>query len=556
MDLYAVRQSLSLGKSIYDIPLRVTFYARVSTDKDEQLNSLNNQIGYYQEFIQKCPYWDYVEGYYDEGITGTSTLRREGFLKMIEDGKQGKFDLIITKEISRFSRSTLDSIKYTQELLTAGIGVFFQNDNINTLHSDSELRLTIMSSIAQDEVRKLSERVKFGFRRSIAEGRVLGNDNIYGYTKQSGKLVVEPTEARIVKRIFSLYLTGIGLRAIGNRLLEEGITNRKGKMFGYSTIKRIIQNPKYKGYYCGNKSHKIAYNLGTIKKLDQSEWIMYEDGENVPQIIEPDIWERANAIFQQRSREVKEKETSYTNKFAYSKKIFCGEHNAPYYHATYKYKSGHKEIWQCKQYVEKGLAGCKAPVVYTAELDTIVRDIVHTLITDKAFIANEICELLFDSGMQAELEDKVLHLEERMKDTQRRKDRLLDLSVEGILTNAEFKSRNDRFNAELRKLEKELSQLRDTIDARIGLWQSYDAMRLAVNEEIENYIKITAGLVDSLLERIVVLRTSSKEKIDIEIKLRLFSIPEIYEIKRTREGSITRISGGLDSASVCSSLHI
>ena len=171
MDLYSVRNLLSMGKTIYDINLKVTFYARVSTDKDEQLNSLNNQISYYTEFINKCPNWTYVEGYYDEGITGTSANKRENFLRMIEDGKKGKFDLIITKEISRFSRNTLDSIKYTQELLAAGIGVFFQNDSINTLQSDSELRLTIMSSIAQEEVRKLSERVRVGFRRSIADGK-------------------------------------------------------------------------------------------------------------------------------------------------------------------------------------------------------------------------------------------------------------------------------------------------------------------------------------------------------------------------------------------------
>ena len=205
MDLYSVRNLLHFGKTIYDINLMVTFYARVSTDKDEQLNSLNNQIGYYKEFIKECPNWEYIEGYYDEGITGTSALKRESFLKMIEDGKKGKFDLIITKEISRFSRCTLDSIKYTQELLASGVGVYFQNDNINTLHSDSELRLTIMSSIAQDEVRKLSERVRFGFKRSIAEGKVLGNDNIYGYRKENGKLIVIPEEAEIVRKIFDFY---------------------------------------------------------------------------------------------------------------------------------------------------------------------------------------------------------------------------------------------------------------------------------------------------------------------------------------------------------------
>ncbi|MCL1903349.1 MAG: recombinase family protein [Oscillospiraceae bacterium] len=147
MDLYNIRNQLNVGKSVYDIPLRVTYYARVSTDKDEQLHSLSAQVKYYSEFIQNTPNWTYVEGYIDEGLSGTSVNKRESFLKMINDAKLGKFDFIVTKEISRFSRNTLDSIKYTQDLLVAGVGVLFQSDNINTLHADSELRLTIMSSI-------------------------------------------------------------------------------------------------------------------------------------------------------------------------------------------------------------------------------------------------------------------------------------------------------------------------------------------------------------------------------------------------------------------------
>ena len=152
MDLYAIRNMLSQGKSIYDLPLRVTFYARVSTDRYEQLNSLENQVMYFENFIKEQENWIFVEGYVDEGISGTSVKKREDFLRMVDDAKKKKFDLILTKEISRFSRNTLDSIKYTQELLSCGVGVHFLSDNINTFQPDSELRLTIMSSIAQEEI--------------------------------------------------------------------------------------------------------------------------------------------------------------------------------------------------------------------------------------------------------------------------------------------------------------------------------------------------------------------------------------------------------------------
>lgn len=166
MDILNVR-NLMKTSSIYDIPMRVTFYARVSSEKDEQLNSLDNQISYYKNFIKQNKAWTYVEGYIDEGLSGISTVKRDNFNRMIKDAKLGQFDLIITKEITRFARNTVDSIQFTRDLINYGVGVFFQNDNINTLDEDSQLRLTIMSGIAQDELRKLSSRVKFGHQEAI-----------------------------------------------------------------------------------------------------------------------------------------------------------------------------------------------------------------------------------------------------------------------------------------------------------------------------------------------------------------------------------------------------
>ena len=190
MDIHSARQKLKTG-TIYDLPLRVTFYARVSSESDEQLNSLGNQIQYYESLIRKNARWTYVEGYIDEGLSAATTKKRENFHRMVADGENGLFDLIITKEITRFARNTLDSIQYTRRLLSAGVGVFFQNDNINTLDEDSELRLTIMSGIAQDELRKLSSRVRFGHQQSIKNSVVLGNSRIFGYQKDKGRLVID-----------------------------------------------------------------------------------------------------------------------------------------------------------------------------------------------------------------------------------------------------------------------------------------------------------------------------------------------------------------------------
>ena len=187
-----LREQIRQGKTIYDLPLRVTFYARVSTEKVEQQGSLENQIQYYTEFIQKNPNWTYVPGYIDEGISGTSTYKRDSFLRMIEDAKRGMFDFIITKEISRFSRNTLDSIQYTQELLDNNVGVLFQNDNINTLDSDSEFRLIVMAGVAQDEVRKLSERDELAALLNISDNQLSYITNVgagHGLIRCSGNLV-------------------------------------------------------------------------------------------------------------------------------------------------------------------------------------------------------------------------------------------------------------------------------------------------------------------------------------------------------------------------------
>ncbi|MBR4022131.1 MAG: recombinase family protein, partial [Ruminococcus sp.] len=208
MDIYSAANRMKQERiTIFDLPINVTFYARVSTTKEEQENSIESQILYFTELIQSNTNWNYVEGYVDR-VRGESAENRTSFMRMIEDGKNGRFDLILTKEVSRFARNTIDSLTYTRDLLRAGVGVFFQNDNICTIDTDSEMRLTIMSSIAADEVRKLSERVRWGHKRSIERGNVLGNNRIFGYDKVDCRLVINKQEAEMVRMIFELYATG------------------------------------------------------------------------------------------------------------------------------------------------------------------------------------------------------------------------------------------------------------------------------------------------------------------------------------------------------------
>lgn len=536
MDLYEIKQALNTGKNIYDLPLRVTYYARVSTDKDEQLHSLSAQVQYYSQFIQACPNWRFVDGYIDEGISGTSVHKRENFLRMIDDAKKGMFDFIVTKEISRFSRNTLDSIQFTQELLRSGVGVLFQSDNINTLMPDSELRLTIMASIAQDEVRKISERVKFGFKRAIEKGTVLGNNRIWGYQKEDGRLVIDEKEAEVVRLIFELYANRrMGIRTISNYLADQGYENSKGNAFSFSTIRGILSNPKYKGFYCGRKSSKIDYKMSTIKTFTPDQWVLYKDEENVPPIVSEELWEKANLILAKRSaKQSAEDKTSYQNKYPYSGKVFCGIHHEPYYRSVYHYKSGDKEVWQCQEYTRKGKSGCSSPIIYTSELDEIMRKAMEEVTIQKAEIVHDLLQVYSSLEGGKKVEENVAKCRSNMEEIQRRKDKLLDLSIDGKISDEEFSLRNDRFNQELEGLRRRLGQLEKEKQENKEMMRSMETLRQVITRELSFEHGFSDGVIDALLDHIEVNGTADKKVVQAAVYLKAIREPQDYIIQRIR----------------------
>lgn len=552
MDLYSIRNELNSGRSIYDLPLRVTFYARVSTEKDEQLHSLSAQVRYYTDFIQKCPNWSFVDGYVDEGISGTSVNKRENFLRMIDDARTGHFDFIVTKEISRFSRNTLDSIQYTQELLRSGVGVLFQSDNINTLMPDAELRLTIMSSIAQDEVRKISERVRFGFKRAIEHGVVLGSNRFWGYQKQDGKLVINEKEAEIVRLIFDLYANQrMGIRTIAKYLTEHEYQNSNGNAFSFSTIRGILCNPKYKGYYCGRKSSKIDYKLKEIKHFSQDEWVMYKDEENVPPIVTEELWDKANLLLAKRSAaQSSEDKGSYQNRYSYSGKIFCGIHKEPYYRSLYRYPSGNKEVWQCQEYNRKGKSGCSSPILYTTELDDILRQILDELSIHKVDIIQELIQLYTEIGTGAKTEEDLARCKVGIDEILRRKDKLLDLSIDGRISDDEFTLRNDRFNREVEQLRRQLAKLEQDKLKNQGMMQSIDVLRQALTKELDFMDGFSSGVIDALLDHIDVFQGDEKNQVKVAVYLSALPEKHEYRIQRGRGKTSVCTRQGICSAPI------
>ena len=528
MEVRKIRAEMRRGRSFYDLPLRVTFYARVSTDQDEQINSLENQVQYYTELIQSKPNWRFVPGYVDEGISGGSTKKRDNFNRMIRDAKAGMFDFIITKEISRFSRSTLDSIKYTQELLDYNVGVFFQNDNINTLDTDSEFRLVIMAGVAQDEIRKLSERLKFGFRQAIKNGHVLGNDKLYGYDKKDCVLTVNEEEAEIIRIIFDLYGNQrLGTRTISKRLMELGYTSREGNTFNTLTIRHILENPKYKGWYCGNKSQSVDYRTKRNVLLDESEWVTYPD-PSIPAIVSEELWNRANALYKRRREEMKSHSSglSFHNRYPYSAKIYCEEHGTTFHRQVIQTKKGQQEVWQCKVYRSHGRAACPAPQIRSSDLDVILSDIFKELVRDKEKIIDSLVTVLTNIPKEVDYGKLRCQVENEMDDLERKKNRLLDLSIAGALTVEEFKERNDAFNAQIQECQGKLTAIRQEEENQSSEELDIPAIRQALDEALRFTGEIDTALVATILDKVVVKKESTKDDIHLDIFLKLGSTYE------------------------------
>lgn len=550
MKLLDVKKLIESGKNFHEIPLRVVYYARVSTEKDEQINSLYNQTKYYEDYIRANQNWTFIGGYVDEGISGTSTKKRESFLRMIADAQNNKFDYIITKEISRFSRNTLDSIRYTRELLSYGVGVFFQNDNINTLSNDAELRLTIMSSIAQDEVRKISERVRFGFKQAQENGIVLGQNNIYGYNKSKGKLSVNENEAKVVRKIFEMYNEGKnGLRRIAIILEKEGILAPSGKMFSYGTLYNIIRNPKYKGYYAGKKYVSVDYRENRKIKLKPDEWIVFKD-DNIPAIVSEDVWDNANRLLDCRGKSFKNREDAYQNRYTYSGKILCMEHDTSYHRHVYKNKNGDRECWNCRIYRLKGkVNGCNSPTIYSSELDEILMRIYNNLSIDRESIINELTQLYNESDSESQLKNDIVNIKNDIALLNKKKDKLLELTIDGAITNTEFKERNDDINKLIDDKQSEIDKINITLKNIYDTDEKLNELKTILSEKLSDDNFICSEITDVLLDKIYV-DNKNTPNIDMFVKLKAGDIYSISlgeigisqaQVSRLEKGALDRI---------------
>ena len=538
-------ERMNQERKIVDVRKRVAAYCRVSTDHEDQANSFESQQRYFRQYIERNPDWELYEIFADEGISGTNTKKRSEFKRMIACAKEGDFDLIITKEISRFARNTLDSIYYTRDLKKHGVGVIFMNDNINTLDGDAELRLAIMSSIAQEESRKTSERVKWGQKRQMEQGVVFGR-SMLGYDVKDGKMTVNEDGAKIVRLIFHKFANeNKGTHVIARELREAGITPMRVKEWSNTVILRVIRNEKYCGDLVQKKtftpdflSHEKKYNRG------EEEFVIIKDHHEP--IVSRELFEKANRILDEKSL-TQEGKAKHSNRYPFSGKIKCGCCGSSYVARYKNRKNGTRyKAWRCYKSATQGSPhtdkagnplGCSNPSIRNEDAVHIMYLVTRSLqLEEKKITANLLSVIQSVLPVNTNY-SHIEKLKEQIQSVEDKRTQLIDLCISGAITKQEFITKREA-------CDKEISELQDTIS---GIDQQHllaDQQESVMKEitaaihEIVSGVEYEDAFYSQILDKMVV---QSKDTVDVY--LNLLPIKWSYAVAKASKGVLDPKSG-------------
>ena len=425
---------------------RVAAYARVSTEQDAQQNSYEAQIEYYTGYIKSKSEWEFVDVYSDEGISGTSYKKRDGFLKMVDDAKAGKIDLILTKSISRFARNTVDSLTITRELKSCGVEVYFEKENISSMDPRAELIFTIMSSIAQEESRSISENVRWGKQRSMEAGKVyMPYHSFLGYEKgPDGYPKIVEEEAVIIRDIFRRYTGGESLNAIADYLNAQEIPTPKRKgAWTSGSIRRILTNEKYKGDARLQKTYVVDFLTKQVKvnRGERKQWYVHDSHDA---IVTPETFELAQKELARRTgRHGRFYDSPFTNK------IICGECGAYYGHRVWHSNEPcRKEIWFCNDKYDNGKA-CPTPAITEDQIICAFLMIVNKIHNRKVYCDEFEKNFLPDIGKTADLESRLFQLTEELNEATSRIKRLIDDNAKTAQNQNDYNIKFEAINAEI-----------------------------------------------------------------------------------------------------------
>ena len=394
---------------------RTAGYARVSSNSDEQENSYEAQVDYYTKLIRGSPEWEFVKIYTDDGISATNTKHRDGFNEMIADALEGKIDLIITKSVSRFARNTVDSLLAVRHLKEKGVEIYFQKENIYTLDAKGELLITIMSSLAQEEARSISENVTWGQRKRMADGKVsMAYKHFLGYEKgPEGTPVIVEAQAKVVRRIFTLFLEGKSVRQICNTLTAEGIPTPAGKdVWAVSTVRSILGNEKYTGNAILQKRYTVDF-LNKVTKANEGEVPQYFVRDSHPAIISQETYDLAQAELQRRASLGKK----FSGNGLFFCKILCGDCGGFYGSKVWHSKDPYRRVvWQCnKKYMEK--LHCDTPHLTEEMIQKAFVKAFNWLFSEKERLLRELSVTARAMADTSKLDGEITPLQISMADT-------------------------------------------------------------------------------------------------------------------------------------------
>ena len=476
---------------------KVAAYARVSTDRDEQLTSYEAQVDYYTNYIKGREDWEFVAVYADEGITGCNTTHRDGFNSMVEDALAGRIDLIITKSVSRFARNTVDSLTTIRKLKESGTECYFEKENIWTFDGKGELLLTIMSSLAQEESRSISENCTWGQRKRFADGKVtVPFKRFLGYDRgPDGNLVLNKDEAVIIRRIYSMFLQGMTPHGIAARLTADGIKSPGGKdKWNAGAVRSILTNEKYKGDALLQKSYTVDF-LTKKKKVNEGEIPQYYVEGNHEAIIQPEVFE----LVQQELERRKTSSGRHSGVHLFSGKIKCGQcgewYGSKVWHSTDKYR---RVIWRCNHKYD-GEEKCSTPHLTEDEIKAIFVSAANKLIGKKAAIIAPLRASLDAAFDISALEAETAELQEEIMVVSDLIEKCIYENAHVALDQTEYQKRYDslivRFDTAKARLEEIEAAIADKKSRRAAIEVFLDTLAQAdLMEKFDS--ALWCGLVD------------------------------------------------------------
>ena len=439
---------------------RTAGYARVSTDHEEQASSYEMQMAHYKNYIESRADWDFVGMYSDEGISGTNTKKRDGFNQMIEDALAGKIDLIITKSVSRFARNTVDSLQNVRKLKENGVEIYFEKENIWTFDTRGELLITIMSSLAQEESRSISENTTWGKRKQFAEGKTsVGYSAFLGYDKD---FKINEEQAQVVKFIYKLFLGGRSFYAITKELEKRGIKSPSGKDRWYiSTVRSILTNEKYRGDALIQKEYTADF-LDKTRRKNMGEIPQYYVEEHHEPIIPPDLFD-----FVQSEIKSREQNGKHSGVSIFANKIKCGccggWYGAKVWHSTDKYR---RVIYRCnKKYAQKGKP-CSTRHLTEDEIKQIFVKALNSLVEVKENVIAELRSLIDGVCQMEELTEERSMVEQELRSLAERLETLIRENARVAQDQTEYLNQENEIRARYLEKQGHIARLDEQIAAR------------------------------------------------------------------------------------------